>query len=127
MRRFTQSQAVFLEATFVLLRSWLAFCFSSDSESYEMDAPYGFRFGRGFANRTPASPPAIGSNKRVLERYEPEHEMEMIKFMSILDYLLYLLVTIILLIDFSAPETSMKKHGRGCAKGMKKWGSGAKL
>ncbi|KAG5532128.1 hypothetical protein RHGRI_016975 [Rhododendron griersonianum] len=37
------------------------------------------------------------------------------------------LVTIILLIDFSAPETSMKKHGRGCAKGMKKWGSGAKL
>ncbi|KAG5524079.1 hypothetical protein RHGRI_030921 [Rhododendron griersonianum] len=39
MRRFTQSQAVFLEATFVLLLLWLAFCFSSDSESYEMDAP----------------------------------------------------------------------------------------
>lgn len=37
-------------------------------------------------------------NKRVLERYEPnwEHEMEMIKFMSILDYLLYLLLSCII-------------------------------
>ncbi|KAG5524573.1 hypothetical protein RHGRI_031291 [Rhododendron griersonianum] len=43
MRRFTQSQAVFLEATFVLLLLWLAFCFSSDSESYEMDAPHALR------------------------------------------------------------------------------------
>ncbi|KAF7116215.1 hypothetical protein RHSIM_RhsimUnG0033700 [Rhododendron simsii] len=33
-------------------------------------------------------------------------------------------VTIILLIDFSTPETSMKKHGRGCAKGNMAWRSG---
>ncbi|KAH7845077.1 hypothetical protein Vadar_006450 [Vaccinium darrowii] len=26
-----------------------------------------------------------------------------------------------------APETTMKRRGRGCAKGMKKWGTGAKL
>ncbi|KAF7142629.1 hypothetical protein RHSIM_Rhsim05G0159400 [Rhododendron simsii] len=66
MRRVTP-QAVFLEATFILLLSWLAFCLSSVSESYEVDAPFGFKSG--------------------------------------------------------PPETSMKKHGRGCAKGMEKWGT----